>query len=653
MFSAEDEALYKQLADNEKTGEITKAKLETDDRVLARITDGIYRQPASALRELLANAYDADASEVVVSMDPPRFSRISVRDDGIGMSKRSLTRLINHIGGSSKRTYEGGQLGIAASGDPSLTPGGRRLIGKIGIGLFSVSQLTRKFRILTKQKGERYRLVAEVQLRTYSEDDIAKLEPAETGDQRIVTGHVSIQSVLAEDVDAHGTEIILLELHPAARDMLRSRDIWERVPGAHATSLDTLEEKFSPPSYHVGWVDSKSDNIVKNSESLPWQDGDLPREKFLKLYDAVAREVGKTKPKPRLEGTLDRYLHTLWILSLSAPLDYLDGMHPFDLNEEHLPRYFKLSNDAKGQATELKLKGSTLRQFLKLEAPQRGVRTPFRVFVDGVELARPLRFDNLPAASRTEHTKRPLLFVGKCEPPLEKMPADVVGGRSLAFEAYLLWTPRVAPTDHNGVMVRISDASGTLFDATFFGYQVAELMRLSQITAEIFVLRGLDAALNIDRESFNFGHPHAKIVSSWVHRALRQLSNVQKNVGKEQREQKRTKSAVQQVDRLDKLVEKHAGNAEVPEAVFVDAGQEDDIAAKRTKGDIVLSRPVVLGDLPSVKASAASSHKRATFERQMIALAKLLEVHGVFEHMNYQQQQELLSGIASIFGPQD
>ena len=30
--------------------------LDTDDRVLARVTDGIYRQPSSAIRELLANA---------------------------------------------------------------------------------------------------------------------------------------------------------------------------------------------------------------------------------------------------------------------------------------------------------------------------------------------------------------------------------------------------------------------------------------------------------------------------------------------------------------------------------------------------------------------------------------------------------------------
>ena len=45
--------------------------LRTDERVLARVTDGIYRQPGSAIRELMSNAYDADAKRVVIRTRPP------------------------------------------------------------------------------------------------------------------------------------------------------------------------------------------------------------------------------------------------------------------------------------------------------------------------------------------------------------------------------------------------------------------------------------------------------------------------------------------------------------------------------------------------------------------------------------------------------
>ncbi|MFN7734129.1 MAG: ATP-binding protein, partial [Pirellula sp.] len=119
-----------------------ETKLKTDQRVLARITDGIYREPASALRELIFNAYDADATNVWIQTDAPRFHQITVADDGNGMSLEVLVYVVQHIGGSAKRTKIGSELGIAQATDPKLSSGGRRMIGKIGIGLFAVAQLT-------------------------------------------------------------------------------------------------------------------------------------------------------------------------------------------------------------------------------------------------------------------------------------------------------------------------------------------------------------------------------------------------------------------------------------------------------------------------------------------------------------------------------
>lgn len=106
--------------------------LRTDERVLARVTDGIYRQPGSAIRELLSNAYDADAKRVVVKTDRPRFRTLSVEDDGRGMTPAALAHLLHHIGGSAKRSPQGADLGIASATDPTRSPSGRRLIGKIG-----------------------------------------------------------------------------------------------------------------------------------------------------------------------------------------------------------------------------------------------------------------------------------------------------------------------------------------------------------------------------------------------------------------------------------------------------------------------------------------------------------------------------------------
>ena len=71
--------------------------LKTSQKILARITDGIYRQPASALRELISNAYDADATKVTITTDAPRFGQITVKDNGIGISPAVLEHLIKNL----------------------------------------------------------------------------------------------------------------------------------------------------------------------------------------------------------------------------------------------------------------------------------------------------------------------------------------------------------------------------------------------------------------------------------------------------------------------------------------------------------------------------------------------------------------------------
>lgn len=57
---------------------------------------------SSAIRELISNAYDADAENVYVETDVPRFNSMTIRDDGCGMSVDTLVNMLRHIGGSAK-----------------------------------------------------------------------------------------------------------------------------------------------------------------------------------------------------------------------------------------------------------------------------------------------------------------------------------------------------------------------------------------------------------------------------------------------------------------------------------------------------------------------------------------------------------------------
>jgi hypothetical protein len=615
-----EEKLIKKISDNLDTGKVSEATLTTDDRVLARITDGIYRQPASAIRELIANAYDADAENVYVETDWPRFSRISVRDDGNGLTIESLASLINHIGGSPKRTQAGVALGVVNKTDPSLSPGGRRLIGKIGIGLFSVAQLTRQFQIITKTKGSSHRLVAEVTLKTYTEDDLAKMTQKE--DVTYETGTVRIKAYPAENKKQHGTEIILINLRPQTKDLLRSKEIWMRTES---------EEPGPAPVYHIGRLEKDSEDILSLPEHLPWNKDDKPGEKFGKLFQAIIEEVGAHETNPKLETALDNYLRMLWTLSLSAPIDYIEK-HPFDLTSKDDPSFYHLSNTSKGQALEIKLKrNETLREELLLLAPERGNKAPFQIHVDET---------------------KPIMFVGKHSPDLSKVPKEIRGG-DLSFEGYFLWTPKVVPKENKGLLIRISDASGTGFDETFVKYQISEQTRLNQITAEVFVIKGLDAALNIDRESFNFAHPHYQLLMSWVHNSLRQLANTHKalaaviRTGKKQTERKeKAREISKKVG--DALV--WAGvdpDTESPEVVFTD---KSELKEKRTEGVLAFESDVIFAPVPSGgRETPGKKAGRELLEEKIKGVAQVLEAYGAFQDMNYEKQQQLLQAIVSIF----
>jgi Histidine kinase-, DNA gyrase B-, and HSP90-like ATPase len=641
-----EQELVREITENLDTGEVSEAVLDTDERVLARITDGIYRQPASALRELIANAYDADAENVYIQTDAPRFSKISVRDDGNGLTIEALASLIHHIGGSPKRTRAGIGLGVVSRRDTSLTPGGRRLIGKIGIGLFSVAQLTRHFQIITKTKGSSYRLVAEVMLKTYTEDHLAAVTNQE--DVKFHTGTVRIQAVPAEKKGSHGTEIILLDLKQQTKDLLRSRETWLAVDAGGEDGQ--ISNARTPPKYHIGRMEETSDDLIREPANLPWIPDDAPGVRFAKLYQAIIDEVNVGESNPKLETLLDNYLRMLWTLSLSAPIDYIDE-HPFDLTSGDGPELYELSNRAKGQATKISLrKGQSLRDKVGLQAPERGAKTPFRIYVDEVELKRPIRFTGLPQTAQA--IKRPMLFVGKCEPDLSGVPGDIRGG-DLSFEGYFLWAPKVVPKENNGVLVRISDASGTLFDESFMKYQISEQTRLRQITGEIFVLKGLDAALNIDRESFNYAHPHYQYLMKWVHNALRQLANMHKQVAAGVRVEKKKAELDERTEALERTVEEQLRQAgkdpasEVSEVVFAES---EALAGHRSNGAMAFDAGIVFAPLPDPQRKAPGKRAdRTLLEDRIRGVAKILEAYGVFENMTYERQQELLRAIVAVF----
>ncbi len=123
-------------------------KIKVHEKALAHLSRGLYRSPASALRELVSNAWDANAKTVRIDTGAPNFSQLSVLDDGEGFTRDEFIRLMEGgIGNSEKR----------AAG-PKLLINDRPMIGRLGIGMLGIAQITGGFTITSRpKKGEGFR----------------------------------------------------------------------------------------------------------------------------------------------------------------------------------------------------------------------------------------------------------------------------------------------------------------------------------------------------------------------------------------------------------------------------------------------------------------------------------------------------------------
>ncbi len=640
-----EKELVNEIEKSQDSTTVASAILKTDERVIARVTDGIYRQPGSALRELISNAYDADATRVVIKTDAPRFARISIEDNGVGMSPQTLAHMLLHIGGSAKRHETGKDLGITNPVNPYLSPGGRKLIGKIGIGVFSVAQLTHTFQIITKTKGDNFRTIAAVALKQYS-DEITP--SADENNKEYESGKVNIWRERASDTAAHGTTIILDKIKPQTRDTLRSREIWAAIAESQDSVVVDEHQNIEPPKYHIGKVDPTGELLEKISgvtSNLPWSAGDEPGAAFEKLVDSVWNEINIGNPNPQLTKIFDYYLQMVWQISLAIPIGYVQG-NLFDMDLAGWAQGFSLSNEPKGAATEITLEeGVPVRDIMDLKEDTS--TDIFEIFFDELKLSRPIKYKDLPSSGHA--IKNPLVFFGKCREEFQKYSYDLSGG-PLDFEAYLFWTPRVAPAEHRGSLIRINGASGTGFDSSFMKYQVSEQTRLRQITCEIFIHQGFDSALNIDRESFNQAHPHAVFLTRWLHSALRQLATAQKRVAQEIRGKSRSDQKEKSINEIQKIALDtwHQETKDVdssPPAILFELDAQPSLLSD---ADIVYDKNYIT----SIRPGPQKQHKTKTqlflLDEKLKAITQVLASFNLLDNLSKSQQQRLLKAIYQI-----
>jgi len=423
---------------------IDTISLQVAAQIIKHISAGLYRSPGSSIKELLSNSFDADASNVVVTfhfsypLGELHLDKITIRDDGVGMSVKDLYYVFTHIGGSEKDTTKGSKL---------TEKKGRKVIGRMGIGMLSVASACRGFIVRTKKAEETREYIAKISL-SFFDDTIKRSESMD----KSKLGNVDLMSRYMEGYDSY-TEVEISEFKPPFLEMM--------VP--------TITRSFI-------W------NSQKNGEN--------DSEYFEKFVEFIQYEekLGKL-------AQIDRLVTDIGCMS---PVEYLpDGpvRKKIIVNGEEVlipgtndPEYDAIKNMAKNLDFNVKIR-------LEVTTGQESslIRNSFKVF-------KPFLYPNLRLVEKVSFDKlEPYVYI---LPNREDKILNDNGEYEQAIVRgyYYHQSKRISPVEYSGLLFRVFNvAMGNEFSdpMKFF---VDTYMIYQQSLVEISLEDGFQEIVNLDRE---------------------------------------------------------------------------------------------------------------------------------------------------------
>jgi hypothetical protein len=271
--------------DNFFTGEIKVAS-----RIVDYLSSGLYHSPAACLKELINNAYDADATEVKVSVKPDG-DLIVIQDNGNGMNKDEFVRHFERISESHKRDVS------------SITGLKRPKIGKIGIGFIAANELCEVMEILSTKAGSRELLHITI---NFSEMRKPPEERRRNSDAFIKADYVG--EILEAAPDDHYTHIFLEEIRGGAKEVLvsaKSQAPEKLTMSLYGKSAEGVVKALKNPDLN-SWKDFDfySETMLQVALNIPieYAEGWMPDHLKSKVKE-FEQEVSKLNFKVNYDGT--------------------------------------------------------------------------------------------------------------------------------------------------------------------------------------------------------------------------------------------------------------------------------------------------------------------------------------------------------------
>jgi hypothetical protein len=296
--------------DSAFSGEIVVAS-----QIVDSLSSGLYETPAACLKELVNNAYDADAENVGIFVKPDA-DEVVIEDDGTGMSQAEFIRHFSRVSESHKRD------------DCDTTSYLKRpKVGKIGIGFIAANELCDVMEIASTKEGSTELLKVAIDFEAMRSETAEQRRVGDGDDfhKADYRGHLE-QAPAGE----HYTHVFLRRVRGDAREILVSTERQSLEGAARSTyglnassvisllrspwlkswsDLDRYSQTFLgvalnvPVRYAEDWIPARSADevadLVKEVEKL----------KFNVLYDGTKMLKPTVLPDSG-DTLLRRFSHT-------------------------------------------------------------------------------------------------------------------------------------------------------------------------------------------------------------------------------------------------------------------------------------------------------------------------------------------------------
>ena len=333
-------------------------EIKVSSKILGHISAGIYRSPAGALKELVSNAFDADATRVVITTNWPSFDIITCRDNGSGMNQEKFRKIMTkEIGDSAKR------VNTDENDDGDITNQGRPIIGWLGIGMLGVAQICHEFKVISHHRATQTAFSATIRLTDFPREKVNDISPDNIDEQSIDVGEFSVEPV-AYDPNNSGTYVIASDMRSAFVRKFRE---------ASDSNKDPLPSKFSEFLKKVHFA--RSVKSLSDYWQMIWE---LAVACPIPYIDEGPFDWNKIEVDPELkkqiidlQQSLNRNQFEVVVdgLSLRKPNQYPLASPLTEKREETTGKLFSLNEDVKVYGRSLKLSGYIYLQYGRAVEP--------------------------------------------------------------------------------------------------------------------------------------------------------------------------------------------------------------------------------------------------------------------------------------------